>query len=57
MAGGSRRRRWPALASFTEARVSGGRATIPESVELVVPVSFSDDLVGSVGMLAAGGEP
>ena len=45
------------LARFTEARVSGSRATIPEAVELVVPVSFSDDLVGSVGMLAANGEP
>jgi sugar diacid utilization regulator len=46
-----------ALTRFTEARVSGSRATIPESVELVVPVSFSDNLVGSVGMLAASGEP
>ncbi len=45
------------LADFTEARVSGSRATIPEAIELVVPVSFSDDLVGSVGMLAAHGEP
>jgi sugar diacid utilization regulator len=45
------------LNRFTGARVSGGRATIPESVELVVPVSFSEDLVGSVGMLAASGEP
>jgi sugar diacid utilization regulator len=45
------------LAGFTEARVSGSRATIPETIELVVPVSFSDDLVGSVGMLAAKGEP
>ncbi len=41
------------LSRFTGARVAGSRATIPEAVELVVPVSFSDDLVGSVGMLAA----
>ncbi|MGH2979605.1 MAG: hypothetical protein ACRDLQ_08205, partial [Solirubrobacterales bacterium] len=46
-----------ALASFTEARVSGSRARIPESIDLVVPVSFSDTLVGGVGMLAAEGEP
>ena len=47
-------RGWP---RFTEARVSGGRAAIPESIDLVVPVSFSDNLVGGVGMVAGGGEP
>ena len=46
-----------ALARFTAARVSGSGAAIPESVDLVVPVSFSDDMVGAVGMLAAAEEP
>jgi hypothetical protein len=46
-----------ALTGFTEARVSGRRASIPESVDLVVPVTFSDDLVGGVGMLQADGSP
>jgi hypothetical protein len=45
------------LAAFTRARVSGGRAAVPESIDLVVPVSFSDSLVGGVGMLAGGEEP
>jgi PucR family transcriptional regulator, purine catabolism regulatory protein len=44
------------VAGFTAARVSGARATIPESIELVVPVSFSDTLVGGVAMVAAGEE-
>ena len=46
-----------ALTRFTRARVSGNRASIPESIELVVPVSVSDNMVGGVGMLAARGEP
>jgi hypothetical protein len=46
-----------ALARFTEARVAGGKAAIPEAIELVVPVTFSDNLVGGVGMLAGEGEP
>jgi sugar diacid utilization regulator len=46
-----------ALARFTEARVSGSSASIPESIDLVVPVSLADNLVGGVGMVAAGGEP
>jgi hypothetical protein len=45
------------ITRFTEARVSGARAAIPESVELVVPVSFSDAIVGGVAMVAAGEEP
>jgi hypothetical protein len=46
-----------ALAHFTKARVSGDRAAIPESIDLVVPVSFSDTLVGGIAMVAAGHEP
>jgi hypothetical protein len=46
-----------ALTGFTEARVSGRRASIPEWVDLVVPVTFSDNLVGGVGMLQAAGNP
>jgi hypothetical protein len=46
-----------ALTGFTEARVSGRRASIPECVDLVVPVTFSDNLVGGVGMLQAAGNP
>jgi sugar diacid utilization regulator len=46
-----------ALTAFTETRVSGGKAPIPESIDLVVPVSFSDSLVGGVGMLTGSGEP
>ena len=45
-----------ALTGFTAARVSGRRASIPESVDLVVPVTFSDSLVGGVGMLQSPGD-
>ena len=41
-----------ALRALTEARVTGQRAAIPEEVDLVVPISFGDRLVGAVGMLA-----
>ena len=39
---------------LTEARVDGRRAAIPAEVDLVVPISFGDRLVGAVGMLAGG---
>jgi hypothetical protein len=41
-----------ALRRLTEARVRGAGAPIPADVELVVPISFGDRLVGAVGMLA-----
>jgi len=41
-----------ALRVVTEARVEARRAVIPEEVDLVVPISFGDRLVGAVGMLA-----
>ena len=44
-----------ALRELTEARVANGRAPIPQEVELVVPISFGDRLVGAVGMLAGDG--
>jgi len=43
-----------ALRRLTEKRVAGGRAAIPEEVDLVIPISFADRLVGVVGMLAGG---
>ena len=44
-----------ALEQFTATRVDGGQASIPQSIELVVPIAFGDRLVGGVGMLAGGG--
>jgi hypothetical protein len=44
-----------ALAECTQARVAGTGAPIPESIDLLVPVSFADALVGGVGMVAAAG--
>jgi sugar diacid utilization regulator len=41
-----------ALRRLTEARVAAQRAAIPTEVELVVPISYADRLVGAVGMLA-----
>ena len=41
-----------ALRLLTEARVAAQRAPIPQEVELVVPISFGDRLVGAVGMLS-----
>jgi len=41
-----------ALRAVTEARVEARRAVIPEEVDLVVPISFGNRLVGAVGMLA-----
>ena len=41
-----------ALRTLTEARVESRRASIPQEVDLVVPISFGDRLVGAVGMLA-----
>ena len=43
-----------ALRRLTEARVAAQRAAIPAEVDLVVPISFGDRLVGAVGMLAGG---
>jgi hypothetical protein len=45
-----------ALQRLTEARVAGAGAAIPEDVELVVPISFADQLVGAVGMLVGPSE-
>ena len=41
-----------ALRTLTEARVANRRASIPHEVDLVVPISFGDRLVGVVGMFA-----
>ena len=45
-----------ALLRVTEARVAATGAPIPPEVELVVPISFADRLVGAVGMLAGEGD-
>jgi PucR family transcriptional regulator, purine catabolism regulatory protein len=55
---------WPAAAPKARAAlehyatngVEGGRASIPESVELAVPVTYGSRLVGTVGMLEGDGE-
>jgi hypothetical protein len=55
---------WPAASSGARAAlehyaargVEGGRASIPESVELVVPVTYGSRLVGTVGMLEGDGD-
>jgi hypothetical protein len=44
-----------ALTRFTEARLAGASEPIPEAIDLLVPVSFADALVGGVGMVAAQG--
>jgi hypothetical protein len=41
-----------ALRKLTEERIAARRAAIPDEVDLVVPISFADRLVGAVGMLA-----
>ena len=41
-----------ALRKLAETRAHGGRAAIPEEVDLVIPISFGARLVGLVGMLA-----
>jgi sugar diacid utilization regulator len=45
-----------ALRRLTEARIAATRAAIPQEVDLVVPISFADRLVGVVGMLAGARE-
>ncbi len=45
-----------ALNALTQARVAAARAPIPVEVELVVPISLGDRLVGAVGMLAGDGD-
>jgi PucR family transcriptional regulator, purine catabolism regulatory protein len=50
---------WPGASSgelqqverFTAARVGGKRAEIPSEVDLLVPVTYGDELIGSVAML------
>ncbi len=49
---GGHDRELAALRQLTEARVAARRASIPQEVDLVVPISFGDRLVGAVGMLA-----
>ena len=41
-----------ALSSFAAARVDGQPAEIPAGVDLLVPVTLGDDIVGSVAMLS-----
>jgi hypothetical protein len=48
--------RLDALRELTEARVHGQGASIPVDVELVVPISYADRLVGAVAMLAGAGD-
>jgi hypothetical protein len=45
-----------ALRHLTEARVRGDSSPIPAQVELVVPISFGDRLVGAVGLLPGAAE-
>jgi hypothetical protein len=39
------------LERFTAARIAGGPVEIPEGIDLVVPITFGEELVGSVAML------
>ena len=53
---GGHARELAALRELTEARIATARAPIPQEVELVVPISFADRLVGAVGMLDGEGD-
>jgi hypothetical protein len=42
------------LGAFTSARLAGKPVAIPGAVELFVPITFGDELIGTVAMLAEG---
>jgi hypothetical protein len=42
------------LESFSVARVAGQAASFPAGVDLLVPITYGDEIVGSVAMLAGG---
>jgi hypothetical protein len=46
--------RLDALERFTAARVEGRPVEIPDGAELIVPITFGEELVGSVAMLDGG---
>jgi hypothetical protein len=48
--------RLDALERFTAARVAGQPVEIPDGAELIVPITFGEELVGSVAMLDGGAE-
>jgi hypothetical protein len=55
-AGSERASGLDALERFTAARIEGRPLEIPDGVELIVPITFGEELVGSVAMLDGAAE-